>query len=88
MVLPFISALHWARLKSWFVMCGGRSSILHYGPLIETNNLYAPTINAYPRAFSSWYTPTQHWLRQVYPLFLPPAMPVHISEYARMRETI
>ena len=21
-------------------MCGGRSSILHYGPLIETNNLY------------------------------------------------
>jgi len=24
-------------------MCGGRSSILHYGPLIETNNLYAPT---------------------------------------------
>ena len=53
MVLPFISALHWARLKSWFVMCGGRSSILHYGPLIETNNLYAPTINAYPRAFSS-----------------------------------
>ena len=26
-------------------MCGGRSSILHYGPLIETNNLYAPTPN-------------------------------------------
>ena len=24
-------------------MCGGRSSILHYGPLIETNYLYAPT---------------------------------------------
>ena len=24
-------------------MCGGRSSILHYGPLIETNNLFAPT---------------------------------------------
>jgi len=21
-------------------MCGGRSSILHYGPLIVTNNLY------------------------------------------------
>jgi len=32
-------------LKNWFVMCGGRSSILHYGPLIETNNLYAPTPN-------------------------------------------
>jgi len=26
-------------------MCGGRSSILHYGPLIETNYLYAPTLN-------------------------------------------
>jgi len=26
-------------------MCGGRSSILHYGPRIETNNLYAPTPN-------------------------------------------
>jgi len=26
-------------------MCGGRSSILHYGPLIETNYLYAPTPN-------------------------------------------
>jgi len=26
-------------------MCGGRSSILHYGPLIETNNLYVPTPN-------------------------------------------
>ena len=41
----FISALHWARLWPWFVMCGGRSSILHYGPLIETNYLYAPTPN-------------------------------------------
>ena len=26
-------------------MCGGRSSILHYGPLIEINYLYAPTPN-------------------------------------------
>ena len=26
-------------------MCGGRSRILHYGPLIETNYLYAPTPN-------------------------------------------
>ena len=26
-------------------MCGGRSSILHYGPLIEINKLYAPTPN-------------------------------------------
>ena len=26
-------------------MCGGRSSILHYGPLIETNNLYVPMLN-------------------------------------------
>jgi len=26
-------------------MCGGRSSILHYGPLKETNHLYAPTPN-------------------------------------------
>ena len=24
-------------------MCGGRSNKLHYGRLIETNNLYAPT---------------------------------------------
>ena len=27
-------------------MCGGRSSILHYGPQIETNYLYAPMRNA------------------------------------------
>jgi len=26
-------------------MCGGRSSIMHYGPLIEINYLYAPTPN-------------------------------------------
>jgi len=26
-------------------MCGGRSSTLHYGTLIELNNLYAPTPN-------------------------------------------
>jgi len=26
-------------------MCGGRSSILHYGPLMDTNYLYAPTPN-------------------------------------------
>jgi len=26
-------------------MCGGRSSILHYGPLIETNYLYTPPPN-------------------------------------------
>jgi len=28
-------------------MRGGRSSILHYGPLIETNYLYAPTPNGH-----------------------------------------
>jgi len=39
------SALHWARKRTWFVMCGGRSCILHYGPLIETNYLNAPTPN-------------------------------------------
>ena len=32
-------------LKTWFVMCGGRSGILHYGPLIEINSLYAPPPN-------------------------------------------
>jgi len=26
-------------------MCGGRSSILDYGPLIETNNMYTPMPN-------------------------------------------
>jgi len=26
-------------------MCGGRSSILHYGSLIENNYVYAPTPN-------------------------------------------
>ena len=26
-------------------MCGERSSILHYGPLVETDNMYAPTLN-------------------------------------------
>ena len=35
-MLPCISALHWAHLRTWFVIYGGRSSILHYGPLIET----------------------------------------------------
>ena len=44
-MLPCTSALHWARLRTWFVMCSGRSSILHYGPLIETNFLYGPTPN-------------------------------------------
>ena len=44
-MLPCVSALHWARSRTWFVMCGGCSSILHYGPLIETNNLYVPTPN-------------------------------------------
>ena len=44
-MLTYVSALHWTRYRTWFVMCGGRSSILHYGPLIETNNLFAPTPN-------------------------------------------
>jgi len=26
-------------------MCAGRFSVLHYGPLTETNNLYAPSPN-------------------------------------------
>ena len=26
-------------------MCGGGSSILHFGPLVVTNNLYTPTPN-------------------------------------------
>jgi len=33
-------------------MCGGRSSILHYGPLIVTNYLYAPTPNG--QSLSAW----------------------------------
>jgi len=33
-------------------MCGGRSSILHYGPLIETNYLYAPTPNGQSQSAS------------------------------------
>jgi len=32
-------------LGTWFVMCDGRFSILHYGPLRETNNLYTLTPN-------------------------------------------
>jgi len=39
---PCISALHWVNLRTWFVMCGGRSSILHYGPLIKTNLSVCP----------------------------------------------
>jgi len=35
-MLPCISALHWARKRTWFVMCGGRCHV-NYGPLIETN---------------------------------------------------
>jgi len=27
--------------RFWCVMCGGRSIILHFGPLIKTNNAYA-----------------------------------------------
>jgi len=41
-MLPCIRCFTLGTLKTWFVMCGGRSSILHYGPLIETNNLIAP----------------------------------------------
>jgi len=48
-MLPCISALHRARLRTWFVMRGGRSSILHYGPLIVTNYLYVPTPNGQAR---------------------------------------
>jgi len=32
-------------LGTLYIMCGGRCSILHYGPLIKTNNMYAPTPN-------------------------------------------
>ena len=50
-------------------MCGGRSSILHYGPLIETNYLYAPTPNGqrpecvakqkqYPPPDAEWECPS------------------------------
>jgi len=35
-------ALHLARYVSWFGMCGGRFSILYYGTLIESKNLYIP----------------------------------------------
>jgi len=44
-MLPCISALHWARYRTWFVMCGGRPSIVNYGLLIQANNLYAQTPN-------------------------------------------
>ena len=44
-MFPCSSALQWARERTSFVMCGGRSSILHYGPLIDTSYLYAPTPN-------------------------------------------
>ena len=37
--------VQWAHKETWFVMYGGRSCILHYGPLIVTNNLYSPTPN-------------------------------------------
>jgi len=30
---------------NWNIMCGSRSSILHYGPLKETNNLCTLTPN-------------------------------------------
>ena len=40
-----LNALHWARLRTWFAMCGRRSSILHYGPLTETNNMCVPKPN-------------------------------------------
>ena len=36
------------------------SSILHYGPLIETNNLYALTPNGQSVAKQKQY-PLQHW---------------------------
>jgi len=31
--------------RTWFGMCGGRTTILPYGSLIDNNNLYAPTPN-------------------------------------------
>ena len=44
-------------------MCGGRSSILHYGPLIETNYLYAPTPNGQKPECVAKQTqyPPPHW---------------------------
>jgi len=38
-------SIYFTTLKTWFVVCGGRFNILNYGPLIETNNGYAPTPN-------------------------------------------
>jgi len=38
-------------------MCGGRSSILHYGSLIEINKLYAPTPNGQSVAKQKQYPP-------------------------------
>jgi len=41
-------------------MYGGRSSTLHYGSLIETNNLYAPTPNGQKSEYvvNNLYAPT------------------------------
>jgi len=47
-------------------MCGGHSSILHYGPLIETNYLYAPTPNGQKPecvAKQKQYPPTEYNVR-------------------------
>jgi len=41
-------------------MCGVRSSILHYVPLIETNNLYAPTPNGHSPSASLNKNNTPH----------------------------
>jgi len=38
-------------------MCGGSSSILYYGPLIETNFMYAPTPNGQSPSASLNNTP-------------------------------
>jgi len=46
-----ISAIYWARQRTWFVMCGGRSSVLHYGPLIENRHLQ------YVRPDAEWDCP-------------------------------
>jgi len=56
-------------------MCGRRSSILHYGPLIETNSLYVPTPNGQKPECVAKQTQ--------YPPPLPDSQPVfmtHISD--------
>ena len=63
---PVYQCLTLGTFKNLFFMCGGRSSILHYGPLIETNYLYVPTPNGQSPSASLNKSNNPHCVFEIY----------------------